>query len=264
MRLLMRKAPVVLVALWMLMRGTTSAGPPYETDDPVPTDYRNYEIYLYGDYRHRSDTNGGTVDAEPIALEINYGLMRNVQFSVALPTAYTRGFDDAGTPATSQGTGDFEVGAKYRFLQETDTRPQISFYPSVTFASGSVHEDPAEAHGTLFLPVWAQKSSGKWTFFGGGGATFDWDGSSRLSWTAGIAGTYDITDATNIGLEFNRTTPHTDTPNGVTDIGFGLIHTLGKIHAILFSFGRSLTPGTFHGYAAYEWNLGPPRTKPGW
>ena len=227
------------------------AGPPYETDDPEPTAYRNYEIYAYGDYQHNGD-----VDAIPFALEFNYGLAPNVQFSVTLPERYQSGVDTTGNATSANGFGDIEVALKYRFLRETSTRPQIAFYPSVALATSRADGQPDGGHGTLFLPLWAQKTNGKWTFFGGGGALLDWDGTSRTSWFGGLAATYDVTTTTNAGVEIARSTAHNDLP-GATDIGVGIIHDVGTVHAVLASVGRSLSPGTFHAYAAYEWRLGP-------
>jgi len=258
----MRRAVPGACLLVLAMYAQASAGQPYETDDPAPAEYRTYEIYAYGDYRHFIDTNGsGVVETSPIALEVDYGLFPNIEFSIAVPILYRRSFSDTGSPVSSQGTGDLAIGTVYRFLQETKTRPQISINPCVTLATGTLRDDPSEVHGKFLLPLWPQKSIGKWTVFGGGGAMFDWDGTSRLSWIGGVAATYDVTDATNIGIEFDRTTPRTDTPNGITDVDVGFIQDVGKFHAVMFSFGRSLQPGTFHGYAAYEWMLGP-KTKP--
>ena len=84
-------------AIVLVCKTAAFAGPPYETDDPEPTEYRSYEIYAYDDR------------ATP-SLEFNYGLLRNVQFSVS--------FQD--------GVRKAEVGVKYRFLTETRTRPQIA------------------------------------------------------------------------------------------------------------------------------------------
>ena len=108
----------------------------------------------------------------------------------------------ASSPHAS-GMGDLEIGLKYRFVPETAGRPQVSFYPSVTIATGDASSGLGVGHGTLFLPLWAQKSWGKWTIFGGGGLQLDREPGGDIAWHEGIAVTRDI-GATNIGIEVYR------------------------------------------------------------
>jgi hypothetical protein len=237
---------VFCVALFCAMPLRALAGPPFDTDDPDPTEYRNYEIYAGVD-EHR---DLGTLNAELPFLEINYGLMPNVQFSVHFGDA-----QDAapGTP-DAYGFEDFEAGLKMRFVQETSTSPQISFYPQVTMATGAT--GATAGHGTLFLPMWAQKTIGKVTVFGGGGWIFDRDDSGPGDWQAGIAATTPLGERDTIGMEFTRTTPHDDYEQ--SDVGLGYIHTIGAVHALLFSFGRSFAFAPhYRAYMAYGWHLGP-------
>ncbi len=124
---------VVAIAVLCLSATTAPAlaGPPYETDDPEPTAYRHYEIYAFGSYDQDASH---AVSAQLPSLEVNYGLMPNVQFSVTLPFA---GAGAPGTPFTA-GLGDIELGLKLRFVQEAPGRPQVSFYPSVDLPTGNV------------------------------------------------------------------------------------------------------------------------------
>ncbi|HTZ55557.1 MAG TPA: hypothetical protein VMB20_10885 [Candidatus Acidoferrum sp.] len=222
------------------------AGPPFDTDDPDPTQYRNYEIYA-GATTHR-DT--ATSTSELAFLEINYGLMPNVQFSVHAGTAESTAF----AQPNGYGFEDFEMGLKTRFIQESEHSPQVSIYPQVTFATGA--SAVGEGHGTFFLPIWAQKTIGKVTVFGGGGWEFDRDDTGNGDWQAGLAATYPLTADDTIGMEVTRTTPHDDYSQ--SDIGVGYIHMLGAYHALLFSLGRSYGQQPhYRGYVAYGWFLGP-------
>jgi hypothetical protein len=244
----MAKAAVLTAIFVLSARVAAVAGPPYETDDPDPTQYQGYEIYFHVDY-HRIDED---IEGSVGTLEINYGLFRNTQFSVDLPET----FSPIGT-RTYYGFGDLGIGLKYRFIQETATSPQVSFYPSVTVATGDAAEGLGEGHGTLFLPLWAQKSIGPWTIFGGGGLQFDREQSGPVSgWQEGVAITRDLSVATNVGVEIF----HSDAVGlqaEYTDIGLGYIGEIGNYHAIVFSGGRAIGPGSSaHGYLAYEWRLG--------
>lgn len=53
-------APVFACAIFFGVMRAAWAGPPYQTDDPVPVAYRNYEIYIGygGEYaRRESETS---------------------------------------------------------------------------------------------------------------------------------------------------------------------------------------------------------------
>jgi len=74
---------------------------------------RNYEIYLLTEIRVDPNRTEGI----PMALEINYGLLPNVQFSFSVSTVYAQTGD-----RIESGVGDEAIGLKYRFVQETNAR----------------------------------------------------------------------------------------------------------------------------------------------
>jgi hypothetical protein len=148
--------------LLFTVAGRAEAGPPYQTDDPEPTAYRHYEIYVFSSY----DADAShAADATLPSLEINYGLMPNVQFSVTAPFAAAR---VPGT-AYNAGLGDAEIALKVRFLQEGPGRPQASFYPAIELPTGNATLGLGGGLPKVFLPIWLQKTNGAWTYFGGGG-----------------------------------------------------------------------------------------------
>jgi len=180
--------------------------------------------------------------------------MPNVQFSVTAQRSGARRSDGSG----GFGFGDTEIALKVRFIQESRTLPQVAFYPSVTLPSGDGERGLGEGGTTVFLPVWAQKDIGVWTAFGGGGVDHRSIPGSKNSSFAGIAAQRDISERDSYGFELYHTT--SDHPGGTdtTSAGFGFIHRVGGLHAVLFSVGRALHGDNgFTGYAAYEFNLGP-------
>ena len=56
------------------------AGPPYATDDPEPTDYKHFEIYLFSG---ATSTRDGTVGAAGI--DFNYGAGPDLQLTAVVP-----------------------------------------------------------------------------------------------------------------------------------------------------------------------------------
>jgi len=223
------------------------AGPPFVTDDPVPTDYRNWEIYTGLTYENEGS---GTVSAALPFAEFNYGALPNVQVSVTLP------FQGNLSPAKlhyAYGATDF--GIKTRFVHESDARPQVSFYPSVEIPS-------AGGHVITLLPLWLQKSSGRWTAFGGGGLYLNAGPGQRDFTFVGSALERSLSAAITIGAEVYRQGPSTLGAPGVTAANVGVTAQLGDFHAILFSLGRAFqNSDTFSGYMSYEFALGPRSAK---
>ena len=70
---------------------------------------------------------------------------------------------------TEVGLGDIEVGLKYRFFDETPSRPMVGVFPMVEVATGNAARGLGNGHTWYHLPVWIQKSWGPWTSYGGGG-----------------------------------------------------------------------------------------------
>jgi hypothetical protein len=117
------------------------AGPPFRTDDPEPVPWHHYEAYLFS-----------TVDrAAP-----------NLQLHLIVPCAYL-------TPQNNFGIGDIELGAKYRFVKESDQLPEIGIFPLLELPTGNSRLGLGNGQVWARLPVWLQKTYGPWTTYGGGG-----------------------------------------------------------------------------------------------
>src|ERR1700688_3824545 len=103
---MLRLPEIAIVALFALAR-PASAGPPYVSDDPEPTDYKHFEIYTF---------NSGTATQSGISgatgIDFNYGAAPDLQLTATLPT----GFNRPATGGTSFGLSNIELAAKYRFL----------------------------------------------------------------------------------------------------------------------------------------------------
>jgi len=141
------------------------AGPPFFTDDPQPVDFSHYETYLFA----TGDRSDGATTKNGPAIEFNAGVLKNVQFHVVAPYTAVTG---NGIP-TASGYGDTEVGVKFRFVQETASRPQIGIFPMAELASGNAAKGLGNGRTWYRLPVWIQKSWGPWTTYGGGGVALN-------------------------------------------------------------------------------------------
>jgi hypothetical protein len=243
-------AAALLAALLVGARVPALAGPPYQTDDPEPTAYRHFEIYSGSQYAHDPDSLSGTLPF----LELNYGLMPNVQFSVSGALTANQG---TGQPWKTS-YGDTEVGLKLRFLPEAATRPQIAFYPAIVLPTGNAAAGLGCGTFKTFLPFWAQKTVGPYTVFGGGGLWLNPGPGNKNSTFSGLAVEREVTKRLSFGGELFYESADTIDGHGSTGFSVGSTIALDKHHSVLFSVGRSLLgSNALTTYAAYEWYLGP-------
>ena|ERR1700676_4935194 len=115
-----RAWPIGFVLLVALAR-PTFAGPPYVSDDPVPTDYKHFEIYTFNS---GTTTQGGSSGATGI--DFNYGAAPDLQLTATLPAGFDR--PAGGKPSIS--LSNVELAAKYRFLASRHLWPGCKHFPS--------------------------------------------------------------------------------------------------------------------------------------
>ncbi len=249
--------PALTCAILLSLVQVARAGPPYQTDDPEPVAYRNYEIYIGGEGEYGPGDNATSL---PFA-EINFGPLPNVQISASIPLAFGPASDDV----LRYGVGNVAFGIKYRFVPESSTRPQVAFYPSIGVPTGIESAEVDGTTQTTFLPLWAQKTVGRVTVFGGGGWEHNAGAGSRSFWSGGLAGVYGFSDRVNAGLEVYSTGSEKIGERGSTSIGVGMNDDYSKMHSLLFSFGESIAgERSAHGYLGYELRLGPNPEESPW
>lgn len=146
----------------LLNAAAAMAGPPFQTDDPEPIDFRHYEFYTFG------TESGSPVETDTAgpAMEFNWGAAPNVHLHIILPAA---AIFPSGSDPRAFGLGDIETGIKYRFVQETKHRPMIGTFTMIELPSGSAARGLGVGRTWYKVPIWAQKSFGPWTTYGGGG-----------------------------------------------------------------------------------------------
>ncbi len=229
---------------------TVMAGPPFVTDDPEPVEYQHWEVYLGTQHTRTSGDWSGTAPF----VELNYGLIPDVQVHLIAPLAY-----DAPENGTSHmGYGDTELGFKWRFIHESEDAPQVGIFPLLTVPTGRESFGLGNGHPQLFLPLWLQKGMGDWTIYGGGGYGFNW-GDGNENWGfGGLVVQRKITEKLTLGAEiYHRGTQQT---GGQSDTAFnvGTIFDFTEHQHLLFSLGRSISgPTDFQTYLAFQWTFGP-------
>lgn len=223
---------------------SATAGPPFITDDPEPTDTDHWEIYApYMEGQGRGKIFSGTA-----GVEINYGAAPNVQLTMATPTAYSH--DDAGW---HWGAGDLEMSVKYRFYNDSEAGFSVAMFPGITLPTGTNGMSAGQI--TILLPLWAQKDFGPWSVFGGGGYAINPGAGSHDYWTGGLAVKRTFGERLELGVE--ATHSGADSPS--TSLGMSAIYQCKAPFRILASVGPTFADAGgaagFHGYMALGLNF---------
>jgi hypothetical protein len=220
------------------------AGPPFKTDDPQPVDYLHWEFYIASAQQFmRHET-----DATCPHIEINYGAISNMQIHLVAPLGYVH-----TNEGTHYGYSDTEIGIKYRLIDETETIPQIGFFPLVEIPTGDEKKQLGNGKIQAYLPVWIQKSWGKLTTYGGGGVWYN-PGPERKNWAfAGWELQYDFSQLVTLGSEIYYQTAETQDSESKGGFNLGGFINLNEYHHILFSLGSSVSgPEAITGYIGYQ------------
>jgi hypothetical protein len=195
-------ALIALVSTMLLVTAAASAGPPFETDDPEPVECHHVEVDV-----------AQARQSEPVvtgpAWEIDYGPAKNVEVSVGAQPHET------------------EIGSAIRFVPETKNQPQIGILPTVAIQNNGKVE-------TSF-PIWAQKTVGAWTVFGGGGISFG-------SEFTGLSVTRNFRSGSTLGVEIYHESQRNPTLPVPARMGIGYVDQLGPSNAIMLWAGRALQP----------------------
>jgi hypothetical protein len=225
-------------------------GPPFSTDDPEPVEYRHWEAYLGSVSSH---DRGGWSGTAP-HVELNYGVVPEVQLHLLLPLAYAA----ADGSRAHYGLGDTELGAKVRFARETSWTPQLGTFPLVELPTGSTRAGLGSGTAQLFLPLWIQKSFGDWLSYGGAGIWVDPGQRHRHWWFFGWLLQVQVAPSVALGAELFHVTRRESGTSHDTRFNVGMVIDLNERDHLLASAGRGLSgPNLFQGYIAYQATLGP-------
>jgi hypothetical protein len=232
------------------LSATALAGPPFRTDDPEPVEYKHWEVYVASQY---FDFKDGSIMTAP-HVEINYGAIPNLQLHLIAPMVNA---NPAGEKA-HYGYGDTELGAKYRFIQESDWRPMVGIFPLLEIPTGKSSEGLGAGAAQLFLPLWLQKSFEPWTTYGGGGYWINPGQDNQNYWFLGWVVQREISKKLTLGAEVYHQTPNVEGGDSSTGFNVGGFINFTDTQHLLFSAGRDFTgPNHFSYYLAYQLTFGP-------
>jgi hypothetical protein len=222
------------------------AGPPYLTDDPVPTDTGHWEIYTFAQGEGRKSV----LDADA-GVDLNYGPVKGVQLTATLPVS----FNHAPVEGWRGGAGDVELGVKYRFLEDERHGLSAAIFPRVILPTAS---HTAGERARFLLPLWIGKDfKGGTSLFGGGGYMINPGSGNRNFWEAAVALTQDLSKTVSVGAEITRQGADSAGGTAQTRAGVGSIIQLSDHYALLFSGGPTWADHRtgYHAYAALGLNF---------
>jgi hypothetical protein len=240
-------AVVALACVVGMPLGEVQAGPPFRTGDPEPVEQGRGELYAGGQVTNERPAGHELAPQ----LQLDYGALPDVQLHAMVSLAPAS--EPAG--ATRYGLGDLELGLKYRFVREGGRTPQIATFPLILLPFGK--DQAGASDKSVFLPIWLQKTFGRWTTYGGGGY---WRNPGpgktdylQASWLIQRS----IARSLSVGTELFYQTKRT--VDGASRLAFnvGATVNLTDDHHLLVSVGRDIHGGNaFVGYLAFRWTFG--------
>jgi hypothetical protein len=222
-----------LLAILFLWSGSLGAvaGPPLITDDPMTPGPNRWEINLAltgdsGPFISHWDT--------PI-LDANYGVGEHIQLKYEAPWVISHQDGE-----TQSGFDTSIVGVKWRFQDVTGTRPAISTYPQLTFATpvgaGLRNSLPGDAKGFL-APLEFQWHLDALELNEEIGYFFDED--SQNYWVLGTAASYEFREGWAAMAELHAYLM-TDGSGRQLIYNLGLVRDFNPHYTLLLSAGHTL------------------------
>ena len=206
----------------VLLAQPAVAGPPFVSDDPEPTPYRQFEIYTFNNGTNTRDGTGGEA-----GIDFNYGATPDLQLTATLPA----GYDQSAGAGIDVGMSNVELAAKYRFLHQSTFGLDVAVFPRVFLPSGS--NRIGDNHVSLLLPLWVEKDwKGGWSAFGGGGCVVNEIRSADFC-EAGAVLAYQFLPKLQIGAEVFHQTATSDGTPATSSVGVGWRYDLNESFHLL-------------------------------
>lgn len=222
---------------------TIFAGPPFNTDDPVPVNFHHWEFYVASAYEFINHNENATLPH----FEVNYGAVTNIQLHVLAGMGYKNENENH-----QYGFTTAELGAKYRFININNDF-QVGVFPLIELPTTSKENFIGNDHMQTFLPIWIQKSFGKFTTYGGAGYWIKPGQNNKNSVFIGWQGQFDFSETLSLGGELYYESPDTKEASYNVAFKFGGFINFNEENHLLFSLGPSLkNRNNISGYLGYQ------------
>lgn len=222
---------VLAIILFSVCSQMSYGGPPFNTDDPQPVDFKHWEFYISSVSTYHSNIWTGTSPH----IEVNYGLAPDLQIHILLPMNYNH----IPHQTTDFGYGDTEFGLKYCFIHESSNSPQVGIFPILEIPTIR-NSEFSSGKTQIFLPVWVQKSWGKVTTYGGAGYNINPGVNNRNWFFSGAEIQYEFSPGFMLGGEVYYRSADTVGSKSVTACSLGGSVNFSQKFHFIFSIGHSL------------------------
>ncbi len=205
------------------------------TAEPVrPPEQQQWSMQVGGLYTTRNVETAGWAPN----VEINYTPIDRLQLHMMMPFAYDR----FGRGPTHYGPGDFEIGARYRVIDDDPQgwTPSVAVYPLIDFPTGDQSKNLGTGNTHAFLPVWFSKAFDQWIPFGGGGYWIN-PGPRNRDWAFVALGVVRVVNE-QVSLTFD-TFHATSSKIGLkeqTGVDVGLRYNLNANHHFVLTVGTGV------------------------
>jgi hypothetical protein len=237
----------------LVAAGAAWAGPPFMTDDPEPLETGHSEAYVFSSYDRGPDSGRQT---QAPAFEFNHSPYDDVHLHLMVP--FTNAYPADGS--AQHGLGDIELGVKYRFVHETDDRPQVGVFPMLELPTGDSGKGLGNGRTWGTFPLWIQKSWGDWTTYGGIGRAFNSAPGMRNYSFGGWLLQRKVTDALVLGGEVFAQGAATIDGRSSTFVNIGGTYSGLKVCgncSLLFRVGHTVSGESHTGaYLGLYWEWG--------
>ena len=212
-------ATIVFIAI---LSQDATAGPPFQSDDPEPTDYTHFEIYAFANGAVARDAVGGES-----GIDFNYGATPDLQLTAVFPL----GFNSPSSGPGAVSLGRVELASKVRFAHHEDIGVDLAFFPRAFLPAGSPQVGARNA--SLLLPIWVEKDWGKWSLFGGGGCVLNRSHDTQNFCLTGGTLMRQVLPDLFVGAEIFHQTADTIGGRATTTLGGGFKYDLSENYHLL-------------------------------
>jgi hypothetical protein len=237
----------IMLLASILMNGGVLAGPPYISNDPVPVDYKNFQIYLFA----MGNKTNTSVNIQAPFVEVDYGIFPEFEINMQM------GIDSNNHQTQHQngmGVGDVQLGMTYRFLQETEYLPQLGFLPAVFIPMGDNNRGFGNGRPYYTLQCWGQKSLKQWIVNFGGGYVNNPPPAGLNYFLGGLLIQNVLNEYLTVGGEFFSQGANNETNGSTIIANAGVTYSLSKHTTIVFSAGHSIKGmEALVAYLGFQW-----------
>jgi hypothetical protein len=222
----------IIFLLFLLSFPSRSWADQYLTDTPVTLDYGQINADIYSDITKVKEDCG----LRAPGFEARVGVLTDFQLRLNIPVAVST----SPGLTTTYGYGDIDIGFKYRFIHETETIPQVAFYPKFTLPSGFAPLRLGNGRNFERLPIWLQKTWEPWKLSGGGGYAIDHNPRKFNYIFGGALLRYTFNPELTLGGELFARGPVNLNDHSVLIFNFGGTYNFTPDIFMLFSAGHSI------------------------